>query len=41
MLEKEVAKSGTSGRVYLPAEWVGKRVKIVLLDKPKRDDGHE
>lgn len=33
MLEKEVNKSGNSGRVYVPAEWIGKKVKIVLLEK--------
>jgi len=32
MLEKQVAKSGNSGRVYVPVEWVGKRVKIVLVE---------
>lgn len=33
MLEKEVNKSGNSGRVYVPIDWVGKRVKIILLGK--------
>lgn len=33
MLEKQVNKSGNSGRVYVPIEWVGKRVKIILLGK--------
>ena len=33
MLEKEAAKSGNSGRVYVPIEWIGKKVKIVLLEK--------
>lgn len=32
MLEKQVHKSGNSGRVYVPIEWIGKRVKVVLLD---------
>ena len=31
MLEKQVNKSGNSGRVYVPIEWIGKRVKIILL----------
>jgi len=31
MLEKTVKKSGNSGRVYVPIEWVDKRVKIILL----------
>jgi putative transposon-encoded protein len=33
MLEKKVNKSGNSGRVYIPVEWIGKRVKIILLEK--------
>lgn len=33
MLEKQVNKSGNSGRVYVPIEWIGKRVKIILLGK--------
>ncbi len=32
MIEKEVKLSGNSGRVYLPPEWVGKRVKIIRID---------
>jgi len=32
MLEKQVNKSGNSGRVYVPVEWIGKRVKVVLLE---------
>jgi hypothetical protein len=32
MIEKEVRPKGNSGRVYLPATWVGKRVKIVRVD---------
>ncbi len=33
MLEKQVNKSGNSGRVYVPVEWIGKRVKIILLEQ--------
>jgi putative transposon-encoded protein len=32
MLEKEVKLSGNSGRVYLPPDWVGHRVKIIRMD---------
>ncbi|HML86473.1 MAG TPA: DUF2080 family transposase-associated protein [Bacteroidales bacterium] len=32
MLEKEVKLSGNSGRVYLPPDWVGHRVKIIRID---------
>ena len=33
MLEKKVNKSGNSGRVYVPIEWIGKKVKIILIEK--------
>jgi len=33
MLEKQVNKSGNSGRVYVPIEWIGKKVKIILVEK--------
>ena len=29
--EYTVKASGNSGRIYLPASWVGKRVKVILL----------
>jgi hypothetical protein len=32
LIEKEVKKSGNSGRVYLPMNWVGKHVKIIRID---------
>lgn len=32
MLEKHVNKSGNSGRVYVPVDWIGKRVKVILLE---------
>jgi len=32
MVEKIVKLSGNSGRVYLPPDWVGRRVKIVRID---------
>jgi len=32
MIEKEVKPSGTTGRVYLPPDWVGKHVKIIRID---------
>jgi putative transposon-encoded protein len=31
MVEKIVRLSGNSGRVYLPPDWVGSRVKIIRL----------
>jgi putative transposon-encoded protein len=32
MVEKTVKLSGNSGRVYLPPDWVGHRVKIIRID---------
>ena len=32
MMEKIVKLSGNSGRVYLPPDWVGSRVKIIRID---------
>lgn len=34
VLDKEVKdRAGKTGYVYLPREWVGKRVRICLLDE--------
>lgn len=35
--EKIVKSGGNSGRVYVPVDWIGKRVKILLLE-PLDDD---
>ena len=32
MVEKVVKLSGNSGRIYLPPEWLGCRVKIIRID---------
>ena len=32
IIEKTVKNSGNSGRVYVPVDWVGKKVKVVLLE---------
>ena len=32
LIEKKVKLSGNSGRIYLPLEWVGKRIKIIRID---------
>ena len=32
MVEKTVKLSANSGRVYLPPDWVGSRVKIIRVD---------
>ena len=32
IVEKVVKQSGNSGRVYVPIEWVDKKVKVVLVE---------
>jgi putative transposon-encoded protein len=32
IVEKTVKQSGNSGRVYVPVEWIGKKVKVALLE---------
>ena len=32
MIEKVIKISGNSGRVYLPPDWVGHKVKIIRVD---------
>jgi len=32
MIEKVVKSSGNSGRVYLPPNWIGRKVKIIRID---------
>lgn len=32
VIEKVVKLSGNSGRVYVPKEWIGKRVKVLLIE---------
>jgi putative transposon-encoded protein len=32
MLEKIVKKCGNSGRIYLPPNWIEKKVKIIRVD---------
>jgi putative transposon-encoded protein len=38
VLEKTVKESGNSGRVYVPKEWVGRKVKVMLLEPLSNDD---
>ncbi len=33
LIEKEVKANGRAGRIYLPMEWIGKKVKIVKIIK--------
>lgn len=32
VIEKTVKPSGNSGRVYVPKDWIGKKVKVFLLE---------
>ena len=32
LVKKTVSKGDTSGRVYLPKEWIGKEVAVVLKE---------
>ena len=32
VIEKIVKSGGNSGRVYVPVNWIGKRVKILLME---------
>ena len=32
VIEKVVKSGGNSGRVYVPVDWIGKRVKILLVE---------
>lgn len=34
VLEKTVRSSGNAGGIYLPKEWIGKVVKVILIDPP-------
>ncbi len=31
-IDRIVKPSGNSGRVYLPKDWIGKKVKVLLLE---------
>ena len=32
VIEKTVKAQGSTGRVYLPVDWIGKRVKVILME---------
>ena len=38
VIDRTVKTSGNSGRVYSPKEWVGKKVKVLLLE-PINNEG--
>ena len=33
VVEKKAEKGGNSGRVYVPKSWVGKKVRVVLIEQ--------
>nr|NJM04877.1 DUF2080 family transposase-associated protein [Desulfobacula sp.] len=33
LIEREVKPNGRAGRIYLPMDWIGKKVKIVKIIK--------
>ena len=35
VIEKVVKSGGNSGRIYVPIDWVNKRVKILLIEPLK------
>jgi len=43
VIEKTVKESGNSGRVYVPRDWIGRKVKVMLLeplnDLAQKSDG--
>ena len=32
IVEKKADKGGNSGRVYVPNHWIGKKVRVVLIE---------
>lgn len=32
VMEKEVGRSENMGRIYVPKEWIGRKVKVLLLE---------
>ncbi len=39
MIDREVKQSGNTGRVYLPKNWIGSKVKIIRVSKIKENSG--
>jgi len=38
VVEKEVKRSGDSGRIYVPVTWVGTRVRAIRMERLKHKD---
>jgi len=41
VLEKKVKTARTSGRIYVPVGWIGKQVKVVLLEPVIEEEKEE
>ncbi|MFX0084840.1 MAG: DUF2080 family transposase-associated protein [Candidatus Hodarchaeota archaeon] len=37
MIDREVKQSGNTGRVYLPKNWIGSKVKIIRVSRIKEN----
>ena len=37
MLDREVKQSGNTGRVFIPRNWIGSRVKIIRVSKKRNE----
>jgi putative transposon-encoded protein len=33
VIEKKATSAGTSAHVFVPKEWIGKKVKVILLEQ--------
>lgn len=38
IVEKKADAGGNSGRVYVPKHWIGKKVRIVLIEPIKKEE---
>ena len=37
MIDRAVKQSGNTGRIYLPKNWIGSKVKIIRVSKIKKN----
>ncbi|MEA3515199.1 MAG: DUF2080 family transposase-associated protein [Nanoarchaeota archaeon] len=33
VIEKRAERGGNSGRIYVPKSWIGKKVRVVLIEQ--------
>jgi len=41
IIEKKVKSGGNSGRVFVPKSWLGCKVKILLIEEPRKQQTPE